>query len=367
LSFSSLGERVSVGVKAHVLYSRLLSSNDFWSLLESDTVAEVVNKLRPTAYGDFLSTLPEEPHRHEIEEAVKSSLINHAENFMIHFSSPRYGFFRAWFACYEAENLKSIFRYIRAGRTGERDDLRRRLYSLKTSKVSFENALTARNFSDVADALRGTHFYRVLRDPLRRLSTGEERSLFPLEMALDSFVEITLFKALKKLDLSEREMLLPIFGTRIDLYNIYLLYRAMVFYDMTPEETLNRLLPARYRVSLAILREAVRLESHEDLIERIKERFPAYGQLLVDAAGDAEPQLALERNIKRYIRAQARKVFNSSPPGFHTAMSYFVMRNFEIGDIIHVIEDVRYGYDRQKAASYLVAPVVLGGEMEWQY
>jgi V/A-type H+-transporting ATPase subunit C len=367
LSFSSLGERVSIGVKARVLYSRLLTSNDYWSLLESETVTEVVGKLRSTAYGDFLSTLPEEPHRHEIEEAVKSSLINQAENFIIHFSSPRDRFFHAWFACYEAENLKSIFRYIRAGRTSERDDLRRRLYSIKTSKVSFENVLLAKNFSEVADALRGTRFYRVLKDPLSRLSTGEERSLFPLEMALDSFVEITLFKALKKLDPSEREMLLPIFGTRIDLYNIYLLYRSMVFYDMTPEETLNRLLPARYRVSLAILREAARLKSYEDMIEKMKERFPVYAQLLVDAVGDAAPQLALERNIKRYIYMQAKKVFNSAPPGFHTAMSYFVMRNFEIGDIIHVIEVVRYGYDRWKAAAYLVTPVVLGGEIEWQY
>jgi V/A-type H+-transporting ATPase subunit C len=285
---------------------------------------------------------------------------------MIHFSNPRDGFFRAWFSYYEAENLKSIFRYIRAGRT-ERDELRRRLYPIKTSKISFESALTAKNFSELSDALRRTRLYRVLKDPLRRLSTGEERSLFPLEMALDSFVEMTLFKALKKLDLSEREMLLPIFGTRIDLYNIYLLYRSMFFYDLTPEETLNRLLPARYRVSLAILREAARLKSHKDMIEKMKERFPIYAQLMIDATSDSLPQLAMERNVKRYIYIQAKKVFNSGSPGFHTAMSYFVMRNFEIGDIVRVIEGVRYGYDRRDAAAYLVTPLVSGGEMEWQY
>jgi V/A-type H+-transporting ATPase subunit C len=365
LSFASQGERISVGVKAHVLYSRLLSGDDYLRLLDSENIPEVVEKLKSTAYEEILTSIPGQLHRNEIESAVRSSLISQAENFIIHLTSPRDKFFRAWFSWYEAENLKSIFRHILAGRV-DRDDLRRRLYPISSSKISFEKVLLAKDFTDVSDILRGTRFYKVLADSLHRLATGEERSLFPLEMALDAFVELTLYRTMNRFDPPERKMLLRIFGTRVDLHNLYTLYRAVAFYNLTPEETLNRLLPVRYRVSFSVLREAVRLNS-DAMADMIRERFPAYAPLLTNVPDDESMQLTIERNINRYIYLQASRVFNSSSPDFHTAVSYFVLRSFEISDITRVIESVRYGYDRRKAAEYLVAPVISGGESEWQF
>lgn len=366
MSYSSHGETVAIGVKAHVLFSRLLSSDDYWSLLGSDTVAEVADKLRAnTSYRESLSTLPLEPHRYDIEAAVKISLLKQAESFLIHLSNPRDGFFRAWIALYEAENLKSIFRHILAGRM-DRDDLRRRLYVIPGTKLSYDNILSARDFAELADALRGTPYYKVLSEPLKRLVTGEERTLFPLEIAVDMFVEIQLHKAMGKLEPHEAKALIPIFGTRIDLYNLYMLYRALTFYNLTPEETLNRLLPIRYKISLGFLRQAVRMESFEQMGEMLRGQFPAYADLLFGTLEQDEPQLVLERNIKRYIYMQAMKVFGGGTPGFHTAMSYFVLREFEITDLIHIIEDVRYGNDRRHAAEYLIRPITTGGETEWR-
>lgn len=366
MSFSSLGERVSIGVKARVLYSRLLSEGDYLAILDSETVSQALEKLKSTAYGELLVSLTSESHRHEIEAAVKATLISHAESFMVHLGNPRNKLFKAWFSLYEAENLKSIFRNIMSGRTSK-DDLRRRLYPITATKISFEKVLLAKSFSDVAEILRDTHFYGVLAEPLRSLASGEERSLFPLEMALDAFVESAIFKALHEFEPAERAVLMPIFGTRVDLHNLYTLYRAMLFYDLTPEETLNRLLPVRYRISVAALREAVRFKTFDVLRAFIKERFPVYSPLLEEVRGDEEAQLLIERNFKRYIYMQAHKIFVTGSPDFHTAIAYFILRNSEIADITRVIESVRYGYDRRKAAAYLVTPVVSGGESEWRY
>ena len=364
MPYSSRGECISVGVKAHVLYSRLLSSDDYWLLLGSDTVGEVAQKLRSTAYADAMTTVPAEPRRYDVELAIKMMLLEDAVKFLIHLSNPRDRFFRSWIRWHEAENMKSIFRHVAAGRA-DHGELRRRL-TVGVSNLAYDNLFSARNFEDLSNALNGSTYYKVLQEPLKRLSTGEEQSLFPLEMALDSFVEITLFRAMKKLEPLERDRLLPIFGSRIDLLNLYLLYRALEFYDMTPEETLNRLLPVRYRVTLPFLREAVRAGSMERVIEMLKEKFPVYADLMVGALQTEEPQLTLERNISRFIYMQAQKVFGSGSPDFHTAMSYFVLKEYEIGDIVRIIEDVRYGYDRRTAANYLVRPIVSGGDTEWQ-
>lgn len=366
MSYASLGECLSIGVKARVLYSRLLSESDYWLLLGSDTVGEIAAKLRmKEAYRESIALLPQEVHRYDLEAAVKMSLLAQANTFLIHFSNPRDVFFRAWISWYESENLKSVFRHIAAGRT-DRDALRRRLYVIPGTKISYDNVLAARNFAELAEALRGTAFGKVLAEPLKRLVTGEEDSLFPLEMACDSFVELLLYRMMKKLEQHEREALVPIFGTRIDLLNIYILYRSLAFYNMTPEETLNRLLPVRHKISLKFLREAVRARTVDALKSFLTENFPAYASILTDSLEQDEPHLAMERNIKRRINEQALRVYGSGSPGFHTAMSYFVIKEYEIEDLIHIIEDVRYGYDRKHAAVYLIKKILTGGEMGWR-
>jgi V/A-type H+-transporting ATPase subunit C len=365
LPYSSQGECLSIGVKAHVLRSRLLSEDDYWCLLGSDTVREVGQKLCATAYDESIRTMPAEPHRQDLESAIKTTVLKQAENFLIHMSSPRDVFFRAMMSSHEAENLKSVFRFIASGRS-DRDEFRRRLYSAKSSKLSYDNVLSARDFSELSDALRGTRFFRVLAEPLKKLHSGEEQRLFPLEAALDMFVELSLFRALKKMPRADWTLLMPIFGARVDLFNLYILHRSMRFYDMTPEEILNRTLPARWRVTLDFLREAARADGHERMAEMTRSRYPGYGRLLSDAAEDPEPELALERNIKRHVWERAARVFNEGLPGFHTAVSYFTLKEFEITDIVRIIEYVRYGYDRRHAAAYLTRPIISGGETEWQ-
>jgi V/A-type H+-transporting ATPase subunit C len=357
---------MAVGVKAHVLYSRLLTDDDYWDLLSSDTVPEIKDKLMSTAYGEFFETLPAETHRHDLESAIHGTLIAQAESFLLHMSSPRDKFFKTLLYQYEADDIKSVFRHIASGRA-DREKLRQRLNASKRSMISFDNLLSARDFSEVSDVLRNTPYYRSLAEPLRRLHSGEQRSLFPLEMALDMFVESSRNKALEKLSPDERNRLLPIFGIRADLYNLYILYRALLYYSLTPEEMLSRLLPSRYRVTMPILRELARADSLPRLTEMLKGRFPAYAELISSALDDENRELALESKIKRYIYAQAKRVFDNGPPGFHTAVGYYILKEFEITDLTRIIEYVRYAHDRRSAAAYLTKPIAgAGGEHEWQ-
>jgi len=357
---------MAVGVKARVLYSRLLSTDDYWDLLESDTVAEIAQKLRNKSYGAELDTLPPDLHRHDLEAAVKNTLIAQAENFLFHLSSPRDRFFKALLFFQEADNLRNVFRYIAAGRNN-REELRRRLYISRQSKISYDNVLSARDFMELSEMLSNTQYHKVLAEPLRRLHTGEEHSLFPLEMALDIFVELSQYKTLKKMERSECDRLLPIFGVRADLLNLYILYRAKEFYNMTPEETLNRLLPSRFRVTMPILRELARADSGHTVTDMIKERFPKYAGIFSQTPDNDSPHLSMERNIKRYIYLQMSKVFREEPLGFHTAVSYFTLKKNETADIVRIIECVRYRHDKRNAAEYLTRPITAaGGEPEWQ-
>jgi V/A-type H+-transporting ATPase subunit C len=352
-------------VKSRVLVGRLLSSDDYWSLLESDTVDEIAQKLRSTSYEDSVSSLPLEPHRQDVEFAVKTTILKEAENFAVHMSGARRRFFLTWVGWHEAENLKSIFRYISAGRT-DRDALRRRLYIMKSSKVSYDNVLLVRDFAGLAESLKGTPYYAPLLDPLRKISLGEEQNLFLLETSLDGFNELSLFSELMSLDADERRKLLPLFGARLDLFNIYILYRALTFYELSPEEMLNLLLPVQFKINLHILGAAIHDESFEDTIERLRHKFAAYADIFESGLSDESPQLSLERNIKRHLYRLAHRIVLNGAPGFHTVMGYFFLKECEVTDIIRITEAVRYGYDRRLAAAYLSRPIVSGGETTWQ-
>jgi vacuolar-type H+-ATPase subunit C/Vma6 len=350
-----------MGVKAHVLFGRLLTADAYKFLLDSKDTSEVAAKLRSTYYGEYMNAIGETPRIHEIEEMLKASMIMCAHSFLNSMGGQVRGFYDAWFSTYDAANLKNIFRYIMSGKS-DRDDLRRKLYPVKTSNLPYESLLLSKNFTEVADLLRGTRFYKELEVPLRRLENGDEKSLFPIETEIDSFVERNLFKALKNLGTEEKTALMPFIGARADTNNLYMLYRAMTYYNLPPEYTLSFMLPTQYRVSWTFLREAVKQENFDAVIDMVRERLPVYSPIIANT----ESKYTVELNMRRFMFAQAIRGFRSGSPGFHTAMSYFFIRRYEISDVILSLECVRYGYDRDKVLRLLTIPVVLGGVPEWQ-
>ncbi|GHV51720.1 hypothetical protein FACS1894216_06430 [Synergistales bacterium] len=358
---SASGSRVAMGVKAHVLFGRLLTVEDYKFLLESKDAAEVAAKLRATYYGEYMDTIAEIPHRHEIEEMLKTSLILCARGFLNGMSGPMRAFYDAWFSLYDADNLKNIFRYVMSG-ASDREELRRKLYPIKISNVPYDNLALAKNFAEVKDLLKGTRYYRELEGALRRLDNGDETSLFPLETEIDAFVERHLFKAVENLDAEDRTALMPFLGARADINNLYMLYRAMTYYKLSPEYTLSFMMPTHYRVSWAFLREAVKQENFDAVLDMVHERFPVYSPIIADT----ENKYTVELQMKRFLFMQAMRGFRGGKPGFHTAMSYFFIRRYEISDVILALECVRYGYDRDRALHLLTMPVVLGGVPEWQ-
>lgn len=364
---SSSGECISVGVKAHVLYSRMLRDEEFLALFHCDSVAEIVDQLRNIdGYSSHLQVLSSsEINRHDVEAALKTRLLFDANTFLIHFNGVRDVFFRRWVALYEAKNLKTIFRNL-LNQNQNKENLRKRLYPIPGTTIDYERILLARNFSEIQEAFHASPYYKVLLEPLKRIATGEEKTLFALEMALDIFVENNLHKAMKLLTSMEQRLLSPFFGSRVDLLNLYTVYRSVVFYKMPAEEILNRLLNVRYRLQLPQLKLLARATDSADLIEILQNVAPYYGHLFDGLDKLPAPELVLEKNINRYLYTQALKIYRSSAPHFHTAIACFLLLEFEIKDLIKIIENVRYGFERKEAMAYLARPILFGGDSLWQ-
>ncbi len=363
---TSKGQATAIGVKSHVLFSKLLTSDEYWALLNLNSIAEIADFLKQTeGYGAHLETLPPaKVHRVDLENAVRSAILSEATSFLSYLAGLRRRLFINWLGWYESEHLKSIFRWIRTKRL-DRDEMRKRLFAVPGSKLSYELLLNSRDYGEALEALKDTRYHKVLSEPVKRLINGEQ-SLFSLELAIDNLVETSLYNDLKTLPSSEEKLLDPLFGSRIDLLNLYHFHRCMWYYHMTLEETLSRMLPVKYKVKTHHLREMSKGQNWEDRINRLEQFFPVYANIFRTALEQDDRELALEMSIKRYNYLKALSIFQKGSPGFHTALSYFILKSHELDDVIRIIEDVRYDYDRRNAANYLIRPILIGGESKWQ-
>lgn len=363
---TSKGQATAIGVKSHVLFSRLLTSEEYWALLNLGSTAEIADFLKHTeGYGRHLETIPPAAvHRVDLENAVRSAILSEATAFLSYLAGVQREIFIDWLGWYEAEHLKSIFRWIRVKRL-DRDEMRKRLFAVPGSTLSYNLLLNSRDYSEALDALKDTKYYKVVAEPVRHLINGEE-SLFSLELAIDNLVETSLYNDLKNLPTKNQKMLEPLFGSRIDLLNLYHFHRCTWYYQMTLEETLSRMLPVKYKIKTYHLRDMAKGATWEERLDRLEISFPVYANIFRNALEKEDRELALEMSIKRYNYLKALAIFQKGPPGFHTAISYFILKSHELDDIIRVIEDVRYDYDRSQAADYLIRPIISGGEPKWQ-
>ena len=148
----SNGSATALGVKAHVLYSQLLKADEYWALLGLKSTTEIAAFLKQTAgYKDKFETLvPANVHRIDLENALRSSVLAEAESFLFYLLGVWRDFFLDWLSWYEAEQLKSIFRWIHSKRL-DRDEMRRRLYHtgriLKFQSIFLASPLICPSFS----------------------------------------------------------------------------------------------------------------------------------------------------------------------------------------------------------------------------
>lgn len=366
MPFTVHGQATAVGVKAHVLYSRLLTDADYWNLLNFKTTSEISNFLRQTeGYEEALSTLSHDHvHRVELQNAIKRTVFVQGASFLPYISGAMFKLFMGCLGWYEAEELKSIFRWLRSRRLS-REEMRQKLYYMSGSKLPYDDLLNCRNYAEALECLRETKYYNVLKEPVRQLM-GDEDSLFSLELAIDNFAEMEIHENLNKIQESDRKKLEPIFGVRVDLLNLYHFHRCITYYHLTIEETLSRMISVKYKVKVQHLREISKGETWKERLEVIEQYFPVYAEIFRNAFEHPDKELALEMSIERFQYKNSLSVFQSGAPGFHTAVAYFLLKTQEVDDIIRIIENVRYDYSRDSAAKYLVKPILNGGEPTWQ-
>ncbi|WP_409228899.1 V-type ATPase subunit [Gudongella sp. SC589] len=343
----------AINTKIRVMRSRFLKDDDYIILMEREKVEDQIKYLKEnTVYGEHLQDMETLDDIQHVELQLDRFLVMQFKKIVKYFSDDYEKLFKALMFRYETEDLKL---YLRALARGE--DLEK---SVKISVVrstyysfSYDKIKTAKSLDDFIEKLKGTKFYDVLY-PYRH--EAYSKLLFYMEMNLDRLYFSHLSEAAQKLSRRDREIFNELLGENIDLLNIEWIYRGLKFYSLLPEELINYTLPnGRY----------FEYKDLKDLcygdIEHLKEVVSGtkYKELVNE---DRDIDLYMEIRIQRHLYDKFKNSFTRGKLDISISIAYIHLLEFEIRDIISILEAKKYGLSYFETKDYLVRTIKGSGE-----
>ncbi|MGE5618056.1 MAG: V-type ATPase subunit [Sphingomonadaceae bacterium] len=247
----------------------------------------------------------------------------------------------------ELENLKTIIRAKARGESAEA--VRPLLVHLgRLSDLPTEDLLRAEGVEALARVLGWHHYGPVLRAAMPRFAA--ERSLFPIEVALDLHYYRRLWGAVQELPGQDRRIAEQMMGTRYDALNIEWIMRYRLVYRLPPEVIFNYTLPYGRRVTDEVIRRAALGDAADTVVAALPE---PYRSLLSGVPSLPDPLGGAEAILQRHLVAAARSALLGIPFQIGVALAFVGLKEAEVHDLRAILEAKRYGRSAEETVSML--------------
>lgn len=339
-----------INTKISALKAGMLNDDDFNRLINSNTVKEVFEYLiKYSQYGSDLYQMQNlRIHRGEVERILLKYIVSIIEKLILYSSQPYKKVLKVYLMKYEIEDLKFVLKAMARG--NDIDNIKKHLVSsVKYNSVDFDKLLQQKKLSKLLEALADTKYYRLLSPYFK---DENEKFNFYIEMVLDRYYFKNLEEAVEKLPRKKDYNFHDSLRKSIDLLNLEWIYRGINFYDMSKEEILNFLLDGGYKFNYYKLKELLYnydLKKIREYVLKTEYKF------LFNHSNDLD--LFMERRIERYLYYRLLKLYKKSSLGFGKVISYIQLLEFEVKDIISVLESSRYHLSSEEISKYLIRTI----------
>jgi vacuolar-type H+-ATPase subunit C/Vma6 len=256
---------------------------------------------------------------------------------------------------YEIGNLKALLRAVVTVPTWTTemslwDRVRDVLFPLgDTSVLPAQAMVESGSVAAAVDLLHGTPYEETLSFAMKRYSA--EQNLFPLEVALDLSFWRRLWSEAQKLTGQDREHSVRIIGSLLDMNNLMWAIRYRVYYRLSEEEVINYTLPFGYRVHDSDIRAIAAGTDFASVITRLYPEIPDVNALLEDPRTGLPK---LEILFKRRIMKECLAAFVGSPFHIGIPLAFLVLHDFEMQDLIVLIEAKSSGLSEEEYHPFLL-------------
>ncbi|MCK4240433.1 MAG: V-type ATPase subunit [Candidatus Atribacteria bacterium] len=337
----------AVNTKIRALEKDFLKREDYLNMIQKKSVVEVARYLKDnTSYGKLLREINlDNISRRDLEDILKNNMIKNMDKLIYYFRDDYKEFIRSLYIKYEIEDLKNLSRSIFNGK--ELETIKKPLSFLgKYSRVSPEKLFKSRMIRDLIYSLEGSEFFEFLIP----LVDGRRENLFRFEMALDMGYFSIIQSRKLKISREDRKILKKWEGLLADLYNIQWVYRGKKFYSLSPEELLNYTINFGDKLTFRERKAMCYAKNLEELYKMITNTI--YGFLFKKE--EMYRDIYMERRIKRFIYYKLKALDRQFPLSIIQTIDFVWSFEFEIKDIISILEAIRYNMPPEEARKFLV-------------
>ncbi len=333
---------MSAGVltgKVGSLVGKLLKDEDFHRLLALKNVHEVamyLKKLPP--YKPYIPDM-EEIHRRDLEASILRKNRDETLRLRNYVTYPQKKIIDHILYRYEIDVVKKLLRLIHSG-----EDIEER-FIYYSDDETIEKLVEFKTVEEAVEFLKSKPYYQYLKSVLNGY---KESSLVGV---LENSLEFWYFKTLNRLlkQYSTRQVIL-FFKKQVDLTNIMWIYRSKILFGYSQERVLSLLLPFGLYTKGDVASTIASLSTKDEFFEKLKST--PYREIFKERY-DIPEEFILERRIDKYLYQQAKTLIRDKNNGFNQLIGYVHLIEFELKDLITVIETIRYGLDKDSAFKYL--------------
>ena len=349
---TAIPKYAAAGAQIHALSSRLLDTAAWRDLQTAKGLGETLNRLRMTAYVDLVPDDGQLGSLELVESRLSGRSAANVRRAMTFLDSGARNLLSVWFRHYELENIKALFRAIDQGM--DADVIRRFLVPLGDyTSLPWEALIHETSVSALIERFTHTHYINPLRAAYRMYE--RDRSMFPIEVALDIRYYRDVAAAMDHLNGAERAAAVRIVGIRLDMLNILWALRYRIYYRLSAEEIVNYTLWHTVHTDVDMIREIALGADPRDIVERI------WGPSAIDLAeladfGSNEARLLprMELLLERYWRQLALREMWSSSLHLGAVLGYVIVQEIEVLDLISLLEAKGMGWNSERISQHLI-------------
>ena len=345
MSFMNYSSNVILA-KARAMYGNCLKTQNYTELLACHSVSEVASYLKNrTAYASVLSDINEATiHRGYLETLLKRKIFNDFTSLMRY--DMTVGMHMSDYLIQRAE-MEQIIRCLQMMTAGRSEEF---LFSLPLffsthTKLDLIKMAHAKNYDQLLEALAGSP-YKELLEPMRP-EKGKEIPITQIENALYSRVVKTLYGLIDHTSGSVRKELIHLCGSQVDTESMIRIFRMKKYFHASADEIRPNLLPSGRCISPKMWERMLHAETAEEVLEiyyttSIGRRIPENQRLYYYDLHHRAPYY----NARHYIHYSINPMV--------VLISYSIITDIELDDIVNIIEGIRYALPTEQIKPMLV-------------
>ncbi|MEM3619569.1 MAG: V-type ATPase subunit [Nitrososphaerota archaeon] len=339
MSAINLGSLYPV-VRSYALKGMLLEYSVYEDLANSKSLGELVDKLRPTVYGNVLTELPKPLTSENLEKIFQTNLIE-VEYSLIRYI-PKAIFLKTYFLRHVYRNLKTILKARALGIPYEEVSPKINLRAEEHLKIRdlVVKALVEKDLETTIESLKGTQMYPDLKGALEVYEKEKDPLIF--ETSLDRSFYEQLLRALKKTKRDERNQLLLLLVYEIDGYILTAALRSRLW-NLTPAETRKFMLSSGIKFSNRKIEKVIHATNIEEVLKELEDTYYEDVLKIVDLSRPLETINSIDSWFKEEAVKNARRAFLQSVFKLAIVYSFIKLKEVEVRNLTSIAFGVEYG------------------------